>query len=222
MTPRTLMLVVALGAIVAGVPRSVAAFDATETFRKGAFVVSAEGGGGRQENIDGKPFQTHLELWNAGIRFGAIPFGPTASGPLVGALEIGIEPFYQRYTTPAHAFYAGLGLALRYHVLALGRGVPYVEVFASAGGTDLEVREINSTFTFLLHGGVGASVFVTDHVALYAGYRLQHVSNGNTASPNRGLESHTGVAGVSITAFAAAAAALVFGRVATCALRAPG
>jgi hypothetical protein len=198
MTPRTLMLVVALGAIVAGAPRSSAAFDAQETFRKGAVVVSAEGGGGRQDNIDGKPAQTHLEMWNAGIRFGVIPLGVSSSGPLVGALEVGLEPFYQRYAAPVHAFYAGLGLAVRYHFLALGRVVPYVEVFASAGGTDLEIREISSTFTFLLHGGVGAAVFVTDHVALYAGYRLQHVSNGNIASPNRGLESHTGGAGVSV------------------------
>jgi len=44
---------------------------------------------------------------------------------------------------------------------------------------------------------VGASYFLTDRIAPYVGYRIQHVSNGNTSSPNRGFESHTGVAGVS-------------------------
>jgi len=42
-----------------------------------------------------------------------------------------------------------------------------------------------------------ASYFLTDHTAFYVGYRIQHVSNGDTSSPNRGFESHTGVAGVS-------------------------
>jgi len=59
------------------------------------------------------------------------------------------------------------------------------------------VREIKSAFAFLLFGGVGASYFVTDHTALYVGYRIQHVSNGDTSKPNRGFESYTGVAGVS-------------------------
>lgn len=68
----------------------------------------------------------------------------------------------------------------------------------AAGETDLRVREIASTFTLMVQNGVGASVFVTDRMALYGSYRLQHVSNGNTASPNRGFEAHTGVIGVSI------------------------
>jgi opacity protein-like surface antigen len=59
------------------------------------------------------------------------------------------------------------------------------------------VREIDSEFAFLIQGGVGVSVFLTDRVAIYGGYRMQHVSNGNTSSPNRGFESHTGLGGVS-------------------------
>jgi opacity protein-like surface antigen len=92
---------------------------------------------------------------------------------------------------------SGFGLSLCYHFLSFSRVVPYVELFGAAGGTDLKRPEIDSRFTFLLHGGVGASVFVTDVVAIYAGYRLQHVSNGNTSRPNHGFESHTGIAGVS-------------------------
>ena len=57
--------------------------------------------------------------------------------------------------------------------------------------------EIRSTFAFLLFGGGGASVFVDDRAAVYAGYRFQHVSNGNTSRPNRGFESHVGVMGFS-------------------------
>jgi opacity protein-like surface antigen len=38
---------------------------------------------------------------------------------------------------------------------------------------------------------------VTSGVALTLGYRFQHISNGNTGHPNRGVDSNTGVAGVS-------------------------
>ena len=81
------------------------------------------------------------------------------------------------------------------YVLGLGRFVPWVEVLGAAGGTGLKVPEIRSRFAFLLDGGVGASYFVTDWMSLYVGYRLQHISNGNTSQPNFGFESHTGVVG---------------------------
>jgi lipid A 3-O-deacylase PagL len=175
-----------------------AAFDADQVFAKGTFLLSVEGGGGEQHNLEDQRVQTGLDFWNTGVRLGWLPFGPSLSGVLHGALELGLEPYYQRYVSPVDASFGGLGVDLRYHVLSLGRVVPWVELFAAAGGTDLRTREIRSTFTFLVHAGAGLSVFVTDRAALYAGYRLQHVSNGNVESPNRGFESHTGVLGVSV------------------------
>ena len=68
---------------------------------------------------------------------------------------------------------------------------------AHAGGTDLEIREINSAFAFLVFGGLGASFFISDKTAVYAGYRWQHVSNANTSQPNRGFEAHVMVGGIS-------------------------
>jgi hypothetical protein len=180
-----------------GLAAPAAAYDAKETFKKGALAVAVEGGHGEQDNFEAHGLDTGLEFWNAGIRLSTIPFGPSGPGPLWGALEVGLEPFYQRYMDPLDAFFAGVGVALRYHFLSLGRVVPYLEAFAAAGGTDLETLEIDSNFTFLLHAGAGLSVFITDRAAVYAGYRLQHVSNGNTAEPNRGFESHGVVVGVS-------------------------
>jgi opacity protein-like surface antigen len=75
--------------------------------------------------------------------------------------------------------------------------VPYIEVGAGAGGTDLRVIEIDSSFAFLLSAGVGASFFVTDQAAIYAGYRMVHISNGHTSSRNRGFEADTGLLGFS-------------------------
>ncbi len=177
-----------------GVPA--AAFDAGVAFPKGGLVLSVEGGGGAQRNIE-RGVETGLELGYGGVRLGYLPFGPVGTGPLRGALEAGLEAVYVRYTHPVDAFYAGLAAVGRYHFLALGRLVPYAEVGGAAGGTDLRIREIASDFSFLVFGGVGASVFLTERTALYAGYRILHVSNGNTDTPNHGFEAHTGLAGVS-------------------------
>lgn len=191
------MLVITLLALLSFVPPALA-YNAKETFKKGTFVASLEGGYGEQNNIEDKGFQSDLKFYNAGLRLAVLPFDPVLPGPLWGALEVGLEPYAQHYTTPHPADFYGLGASFRYHFLSLGGVVPYVELFGAAGGTDLQEREISSTFTFLVHGGVGLSYFVQDRTALYAGYRLQHVSNGNTARPNRGFEANTGVVGISI------------------------
>lgn len=197
MSPRALgVLVVLAGALVLASPAR--AFDPAQTFAPGTFVLSGEAGYGEQHNVEAQEHQTGLDFANGGVRFGWLPFGPVGPGILYGAFEAGLEPFYQRYVEPVDASFGGLAAVFRYHFLSLGRLVPYAEVSGAAGGTDLKVREINSDFTFLLFGGVGSSFFLTDRTALYAGYRLQHVSNGNTKSPNRGFESHTGVIGVSV------------------------
>jgi lipid A 3-O-deacylase len=195
MTSRSLaVLAVLLGL---GTAPAALAFDAQQTFKQGSIVVSPEAGYGEQFDLENKAGFTGLEFFNLGVRFGWLPFRPVGPGPLHGSLELGLEPLYQRYVDPVDAFFAGLGATARYHFLSLGRFVPYAEVAAFAGGTDLKIREIRSDFTFLLWGGAGASFFVTDRAALYGGYRYQHVSNGNTDRPNRGFESHTGVVGMS-------------------------
>jgi len=174
------------------------AFDAEQTFKKGTFVLSGEGAYGWQFNLEHKRSASHVEFYDADVRFSLLPLDTIArSSFLYGALEVGLEPLYQHYTTPKQAFWAGPAAVGRYHFLGLGRVVPYVEVGGGAGGTDLNVHEIDSTFAFLVFGGLGASIFISNKTALYAGYRFQHVSNGNTSRPNRGFEAQIGVAGIS-------------------------
>jgi len=190
------VLIVAVLTLAALAPPA-SAFDSSQVFAKGTYVISGEGVYGRQFNLEDLAHQSDIEFWGLGLRGSMLPFGPTDPGVMRGALEVGLEPYYRRYTEPASAFWGGLTLVLRYHFLSLGRFVPYAEVAGGAGGTDLRVKEIDSDFAFVIWGGVGASYFVTDSTAIYAGYRLEHVSNGNTSQPNRGFESHVGVLGVS-------------------------
>ena len=180
------------------VPRPAVAFDPEQTFKKGTLVVSAEGAYGWQFDLEGLT-SSAIEFWDAGVRFSLLPFETMAKGsPLYGAIEIGLQPMYQRYVEPQEKLWAGLSAVVRYHFLALGGFVPYVEAAGSAGGTDLNLPEIRSDFAFLIFGGLGASVFFDDRTAAYAGYRWQHVSNGNTSRPNRGFESHVAVLGLSL------------------------
>jgi hypothetical protein len=179
-----------------GVPTA-NAFDPHQTFAEDAWALSIEGGYGEQFKL-GSPTITELGFFNAGLRIGFFPWGIRGPGPLAGALEIGLEPLYQRFFDPVDAVFAGLAAVTRYHFTSLGRFVPYLELAGSGGYTDLNVREQNTNFVFLLFGGVGASYFIMERTSIYAGYRFQHISNGNTDYPNRGIDSHTGVVGLSV------------------------
>ena len=195
---RRIVFAAALAVGLAAVGAPAAAYDPEQTFKQGAFVLSLDGGGGSQNNLERHAVQTGLDLWYVQGRASLLPFGTSGKdGFFYGAVEVGLEPIFQKYTGPVDAYFAGLGLAARYHFLSLGVFVPYLELGAAAGGTNLRVIEIDSSFAFRLYGGLGASVFLTDHTAFYAGYRMVHISNGNTSRPNRGFEADTGVAGVS-------------------------
>jgi len=175
----------------------VLAFDVNETFSKGTNVMSLEGGGGSQSNLEQHKRQTGLDLWYLGLRYSLLPLDPAGPSVLRGALEVGLEPLVQKYTGGRDAFWGGVSAQGRWHFISLGRFVPYVEVGAGVGGTDLRAIEIDSTFAFLLSAGLGASFFVTDQMAIYGGYRMVHVSNGHTSTLNRGFEADTGVFGIS-------------------------
>ena len=196
MTRALLPALVALVLLLAA-PPGVQAYDAEQAYMQGSLVVSPEVAYGHQFNLEHKSGYTGLDFANIGVRFGYLPFKPFGPGPLHGSLEIGLEPLYQQYISPKQNYFAGLGMTYRYHFLALGRLVPYAELAAFAGGTNLKGAEIRSDFAFLLWSGVGASYFLADRTALYAGYRYEHVSNGNTSRPNRGFESRVGVVGMS-------------------------
>jgi lipid A 3-O-deacylase len=172
-------------------------YDPEETFAKGTKIFGLQVGGGAANNVEGHREVSDISFITETPRFSYLFFAPFGSGFLRSAFEPGLEGWFQQYVSPSGATANGLKITARYHLLSLGRFVPYLEGTAGAGGTSLRVPEINSTFTFVLEAGAGLSFFVTDRLAVNAGYRFQHISNGHTSDRNRGFNSDSGVAGVS-------------------------
>lgn len=188
--------VVAVVVAICGGPSIAAAFDTEAEFAKGTKIFGLQIGGGDQNNIEGHRTISGISFVNFTPRFSYLPFEPFGSGWLRSAFEPGLEAFFQYYLEPETFTAEGLKIALRYHLIGFGPLVPYLEGTAGAGGTNLQVREIDSRFTFILEGGAGLSYFVAPGVAVNLGYRFQHISNGNTSRPNRGFNSDSGVLGV--------------------------
>jgi lipid A 3-O-deacylase len=188
----------ALGALLLPcvVPTAAAAMDAESVLTKGTWALGLQVGGGEQNNVENHRTISGVSFVNVEPRLGYFPFEQFGKGWLKGALETGLESWFQYYLEPDTATAEGLKGALRYHVLGFGPLVPYIEATGGAGGTNLKVREIRSIFTFVVEAGAGVSYFVTREMAINAGYRFQHLSNGHTASPNRGVNSDSGIIGL--------------------------
>ncbi|HEY7039688.1 MAG TPA: acyloxyacyl hydrolase [Methylomirabilota bacterium] len=177
--------------------RSAAAYDPEAAFAKGTTILGLQVGGGVHNNLEDHGKVSDISFVNLTPRVSYLFLPPFGAGLLRSAFEPGLEGWFQYYLSPKESTAEGLKLALRYHFIGLGRLVPYLELTAGAGGTSLRVPEIDSSFTFVLEAGAGLAYFLTDNLALNFGYRLQHISNGNTSSPNRGFNSDSGVLGVS-------------------------
>ena len=177
--------------------RPAPAYDPEVAFAKGTTVFGLQVGGGAANNLEGHRTVSDISFLTVTPRVSHLFFAPFGSGFLRSAVEPGIEGWFQYYLSPHEATAQGVKLAMRYHLIGFGRLVPYLEGTAGVGGTSLRVQEIDSTFTFVLEAGVGVSYFITDIVALNAGYRFQHISNGHTSDLNRGFNSHSGIGGVS-------------------------
>jgi lipid A 3-O-deacylase len=177
--------------------RPAPAYDPEATFARGTTIFGLQIGGGAANNVEGHRYVSDISFITETPRLSYLFFSPFGSGLLRSAFEPGLEGWFQQYLSPHSATAQGLKVTGRYHLIGLGRVVPYLEGTAGAGGTSLRVPEIDSTFTFVLEAGAGLSYFVTDSLALNAGYRFQHISNGHTSDRNRGFNSDSGVVGVS-------------------------
>ena len=170
--------------------------DAGEVFAKGTKIVTVNIGGG--VNMDAPFDATDVSFINGSVRFGYLPLNPAGSGALRGSLEVGLEPFVQFYLEPSRVSQEGVKAVGRYHFISIAPIVPYLEFAAGVMYSNLKIDEIRSKHAFSLEAGAGVSYLLTPTLALTAGYRFQHLSNADTESPNTGINSNTGLIGVSV------------------------
>jgi len=183
--------------LLAGIPRLASAIDAGESFAKGTAIVSIQTTGGAQANVEHHSSISDITFVGFAPRVSYLPIEPFGSEWFKATLEPGLEGWFQQYLNPQHAAAGGLKAVLRVDALGFGPFVPYLEIAGGAGATGLDVPETRSTFTFIIEAGAGISVLVARNIALTAGYRFQHLSNGGTSGSNLGYEAHSGVVGVS-------------------------
>ena len=178
-------------------PSTAVAFDAADSLRKGAFVLSLQAGGGSLNQA----LEAHDHgSWYVSFlpRLTYVPIDPVGSGWLRGTLEAGAEGWLQFFREPAETAAEGLKAVARYDFVGFGRFVPYVELLIGAGYKNFRPWDNPSSFTFVLEAGVGASYMLTPPVAITAGYRFQHLSNAGIGERNRGYNYDGGMVGVSI------------------------
>jgi hypothetical protein len=197
----SLAIITVLTPLMTAAPQPASAFDPDDVFRPWTKVVSVEAAfahfGSRLDNGNDV-----VQAWNLSARFSLLPFGVTRTrflgGCLDGAPEIGLEPTFERFTTQ-HQNFGGLGLHLRYYSTHFRWGplVPWIDASIAPGGTDLRIGRVpNETrldgpFMNLIQAGIGESIFVSEHFAIYAGLQAQHISNAGLNGSNRNFALNT-------------------------------
>lgn len=128
---------------------------------------------------------------------------PIGAGWYQGQLALGAELIAFHTAEPLTAYGVGLTPKLVYTSTAFGRIHPFLEAGGGPVWTDLggRVPEQPGQFNFLVWGGAGCSYQMTHTWALTAGYRIMHISNAGTRTPNSGLNVGLPFIGLSYRAF---------------------
>lgn len=112
-----------------------------------------------------------------------------ASGAIPGSLELIAEPTLIHLDASESATIGGVTGMVRW----LFTGWPALYPFIEAGGGlvagQVNLRQTNCDLNYVIQGGVGGLIPVSDRTAITVGYRYQHLSNGDRCSQNLGLNS---------------------------------
>jgi hypothetical protein len=177
-----------------GVASLSATIARAQSFRSGAFewAVAAGGGiglsGGDVDTVTSVQFLPHV---------GYFVTGEIGDGRVRGNVEIIVEPTLMYLDASDSATMIGGAILARWIFATSPRVRPYLEAGGGVVGGQVDLRQTNCDVNFILEGGAGAMVFMTERVALTLGARLHHLSNGNRCSDNQGINSIIGIVGIS-------------------------
>ena len=114
-----------------------------------------------------------------------------------GTFEGVIEPLMNVVTHPDANAEVGCSFFLKYSQKIASRIAPYIEGGLGMIYTTQHTHEQGTQFNFLTQAGAGIHFFLTNQVALTAGYRFRHLSNAGMDGDNEGIDHHFGLVGVS-------------------------
>ena len=170
---------------------------AEEKLRAGTKELSLAGGFSFSHNV---PDTRNLETvrgFDALSHVGYVLTDEAGGGFIRGNFELLAEPTLIHLDASKSATIGGLAVLGRW-VFAGGAVVrPYLEAGVGVLGGRTELRQTTCDVNFILQGGPGLMLFVSEQTALTIGYRFQHLSNGSKCAQNLGLNSSLFIVGVS-------------------------
>jgi hypothetical protein len=192
--PRGFALLVLL-ALVAALPARSRA-DAPEAFRRNRTWVGLSTGYGHSLR-SGSDDVANVEYVPVYPRVGISVLGPMGGSSWYrGAVDCMFEPTFLVQVEPHDGFAGGAAIGARYNALALDPLVPFVEIGAGIVNMNLDLEELSDGVGFPLYAGIGAHLFLTEHLAITPQWRFHHLSNGGTGRSNRSLNDSVALVGL--------------------------
>ena len=114
-----------------------------------------------------------------------------------GTIEGVVEPLMNVVISPDTNAEVGCSFLLKYSDHITSRIAPYIEGGFGIIYTTQHTREQSTQYNFLSQVGVGLQFFLNEKFALTGGYRFRHMSNAGIKTPNRGINHHFALLGVS-------------------------
>ena len=141
----------------------------------------------------------NLALYPAFVRIGFNMNSLVGMEGRQSTLQFVLEPFLNSITEPKAGVETGCSIGLRYlHPLSSSVSLFTEASFAPMFLSIKSAEQGDAGFNFLDQIGAGLQCKVSQHTAIFAGYRFRHISHaGLVDRPNGGINSNAIVAGLS-------------------------
>ncbi len=113
-----------------------------------------------------------------------------------GNWELRAEIFGGKQIAPDNGYILGALPVLRYNFLPAGHWSPFVDLGSGLALTDIGAPDLSRSVQLNFQLGTGVQYFFSENAALSVQYRLAHVSNGRTQSPDPGLNTNMFMVGM--------------------------
>ena len=158
-------------------------------WKESGFVAGYGTGGIREGN-----YEPLLLIWHLAYDLkGYIPALRNHRGILTAVCEPQVNPAFR----PRSEVEFGVGFGLKYLYPVTDNLYPYIQGTVGPHYISVQTEDQASGFLFADTIGGGLYYFLSKSTALHAGYRFRHMSNAGLKSPNGGINTHFGTAGIS-------------------------